>query len=57
MPLVNQVAKKSKHLQEVEEDAIRIQTRRFKEQLEEAEYQKSKNELKDDSDLDEKGNE
>ena len=36
------VTKKSKVLQEVEDDAIRIQTRRFKDQLEEAEYQKAK---------------
>lgn len=33
---------KSKWLQEVEEDAQRIQTRRFKEHFEELEYQKEK---------------
>jgi len=32
---------KSKILQEVENDAIRIQTRRFNEQLEDIEYKKS----------------
>jgi len=34
--------KKSKHLQEVEDDAVRIQTRRFNEYLEEQQYQKAK---------------
>lgn len=33
---------KSKWLQEVEDDAIRIQNRRFKEHFEELEYQKEK---------------
>lgn len=47
--------KKSKVLQEVEDDAVRIQTRRFKEQLEEAEYQKAKNELQEEPVLAEKG--
>jgi len=36
------VPQKSKHLQEVEDDAVRIQTRRFNEQLEEQQYQKAK---------------
>ena len=36
------VPQKSKHLQEVEDDAVRIQTRRFNEYLEEQQYQKAK---------------
>lgn len=35
---------KSTWLQEVEDDAIRIQTKRFADHFEEAEYQKSKHE-------------
>lgn len=34
--------KKSKHLQEVEEDAIRIQTKRFRDMEEERQYQAEK---------------
>ena len=34
--------KKSQHLQEVEDDAVRIQTRRFNDYLEEQQYQKAK---------------
>ena len=34
--------KKSKHLQEVEDDAVRIQTRRFNDYFEEQQYQKAK---------------
>jgi len=37
--------KKSKHLQEVEDDAVRIQTRRFNDYLEEQQYQKAKLEV------------
>jgi hypothetical protein len=46
---------KSKWLQEVEDDAIRIQTKRFKDQLEEMAYQKSKQEAAKQEAEDKKG--
>lgn len=47
-----QEPKKSKWLQEVEDDAIRIQTRRFREQEEERLYQASKNAKEQESTAD-----
>jgi hypothetical protein len=53
---VTPTTKKSKWLQEVENDAVRIQTKRFKDQEEERQYQISKRQEEQELAENKKGN-